>query len=488
MSDNHQNPVIVWFRQDLRLEDNPALNHALSLGVPVIPVYIWSPEEEGQWMLGRASKWWLHYSLKSLDQSLQKKGSRLIIQKGPAKKSLEKIINETGAKSLLWNRRYEPQVIQQDTTLKVYFEGLGVEANNFNSSLLFEPWTIKTKQGTPYKVFTPFWRECQKRGGPPVPQKLIGGFPKLSKWPKTLHVDDLKLLPKFNWDDGIRATWTPGEKAALKALDHFVDDAVNQYQTGRNHPGTLGTSRLSPHLHFGEISPRMIWHRLEGLSIRTTKGTSLKDIECFLTEIGWREFAYHLLFHFPHTVEKPLQEKFIGFPWRKNKQHLSVWQHGGTGYPIVDAGMRELWHTGWMHNRVRMIVASFLVKDLLIHWNEGAKWFWDTLVDADLASNTLGWQWTAGCGADAAPFFRIFNPTLQGERFDPEGTYIKQWIPELKSLPKKWIHKPHLAKKEILEKSGVILGENYPFPIIEHNIARDRALAIFKKLKIKGAA
>jgi deoxyribodipyrimidine photo-lyase len=403
---------IVWFRLDLRLADNPALEAAVKRGGPIVPVFIHAPEEERPWSPGGASNWWLHQSLKSLAASLWELGSQLIIRRGPTPEALHALVSETGATAVFWNRRYEPAVIARDTIVKDALRSDGVEVESFNAALLHEPWTIQNQSGKPFRVFTPFWRHClTKPAHPaplPVPRKIIA--PEQS--PKTLALAALELEPKINWAAGLKTKWQPGEVGAHAHLKRFLHAAHANYGDQRNRPDLIGTSRLSPHLHFGEISPRQIWSALQHHA-GAAGGTDWRASQ-FLTEVGWREFAHHLLYHFPQTPLLPLREDFNQFPWRKDAAFLAAWQKGGTGYPIVDAGMRELWATGWMHNRARMIVASFLVKDLLLSWTEGARWFWDTLVDADLAQNTLGWQWTAGCGADAAPYFRVFNPMSQG--------------------------------------------------------------------------
>ena len=469
---------IVWFRQDLRLEDNPALTAAVSKGGPVIPVYIWAPEEEEGWAPGSASKWWLHHSLQSLANELAHQGIRLTIRQGKSLGNLLEIIKLTGADTVFYNRRYEPLALKRDAEIKTELLKLGIQFIPSNASLLFEPWTIANQQGKPYQVFTSFWKQCLKTA---TPETLLEA-PSFSKQKDlkvpTLRLEDLKLLPSIHWEGGIKAAWMPGAKEALKILTNFKNHALTSYSEERNRPDHLGVSRLSPYLHFGEISPRMIWEALKNIKEEAAAG--------FIRQLGWREFAYHLLYHFPYTVEKPLRKEFENFPWSENQASLKAWQKGQTGFPIVDAGMRELWTTGWMHNRVRMITGSFLVKDLHLPWNEGASFFWDTLVDADLANNTLGWQWVAGCGADAAPFFRIFNPVAQGEKFDPEGNYVRKWVPELKNMPNKWIHKPWQAPELLLKSWGVNLGVNYPFPIVDHAQARSQALKNFATLKKSG--
>jgi deoxyribodipyrimidine photo-lyase len=476
-------PTILWLRHDLRLADNPALAAAIQRGGPVLPVFIGSPKEEGVWPPGGASAWWLHQSLAALDRNLREAGSRLVIRRGPALEALTALAKETGAIAVFWNRRYEPAILARDAKLQKALVADGFEAGSFNAALLYEPWTIQNQSRKPFQVFTPFWKHCLTKPDPtdplPAPKHLTAPATR----PKSLRLVELELEPKINWAGGLRTAWQPGEAGAAANLSRFLSRAFDDYDGQRNRPDMTGTSRLSPHLHFGEISPRQIWHALRRLAAKKGWPEAKWRTSQFLTEVGWREFAHHLLFHFPHTPGEPLRTAFKNFPWREDAPMLRAWQKGRTGYPIVDAGMRELWTTGWMHNRVRMIVASFLVKDLLLPWQEGARWFWDTLVDADLAQNTLGWQWSAGCGADAAPYFRIFNPTGQGERFDPAGDYVRRWCPELAKVPARWIHQPHAAPPEILRAAGVELGSTYPLPIIKHSAARGMALEAFARTR-----
>ena len=476
-------PSIHWFRLDLRLADNPALQTAIERGGAVVPVVIWSPDEEGDWPPGGASKWWLHQSLAALDDRLRKGGSRLIIRRGPALETLRALVKEIGAQAVFWNRRYEPAVMARDAKVQEALSADGLAVQTFNAALLHEPWTIQNQSGKPFQVFTPFWRNCLAQPDPVAPQPTPKHLPAPPKWPKSLTLGALELEPKLNWAEGFRAAWQPGNAGACASLNRFLAQAFDDYSEQRNRPDVTSTSRLSPHLHFGEISPRQVWHGLKQMAVKRGLPVVSWRGSQFLAELGWREFAHHLLFHFPHTPTEPLRLPFKNFRWRQDAAWLRAWQKGGTGYPIVDAGMRELWTTGWMHNRVRMIVASFLVKDLLISWQEGARWFWDTLVDADLAQNTLGWQWTAGCGADAAPYFRVFNPTTQGEKFDPQGGYVRRWCPELAKLPADWIHQPHKAPSEILRAAGVELDCNYSQPIINHAIAREVALEAYGRIK-----
>jgi deoxyribodipyrimidine photo-lyase len=411
--------TIVWFRQDLRLRDNPALHAAVATGDPVIPVYIWSPEEEGEWAPGAASRWWLHHSLAALTQEIERRGSQLVLANGDALSVLQKLAAKTGATAVHWNKRYEPAAVEQSRMVSKGLERGGTRTSQFNGSLLCDPTQFLNKAGKPYRVYTAFQRGLRRVLDPgpvlPVPRTLR----EPRRWPRSKPLKSLGLLPKIKWYETIAATWRPGEQGAQATLKRFLRKPADDYRHARNIPALKGTSALSPHLHFGEIGPRQIWHALG------PRGRN----SVFLGEIIWREFAYHLLHHFPQTPTQPLHEEFAQFPWRQNSTMLRAWQRGMTGIPLVDAGMRELWATGWMHNRVRMVVASFLVKNLLIGWQDGARWFWDTLVDADLANNTLNWQWSAGCGADAAPYFRIFNAQTQAKRFDPENNYIRKWIP-----------------------------------------------------------
>lgn len=480
---NKSSASILWLRLNLRLADNPALLAAVQSGGAVVPVYIHAPEEEAPWSPGGASDWWLHQSLAALDAQLRAAGSQLVIRRGVALAELRRLAKEMGATRVFWNRRYEPAVIERDKLVKESLRAEGVEAESFNAALLHEPWTIQNQSGKPFQVFTPFWRHCLAKPDPAEPLPSPKRITPPAQLPKTLALDDLQLEPRIKWAEGFRAAWQPGEAGAAAALKQFLSRSFENYSEQRNRPDVVGTSRLSPYLHFGELSPRQVWHDLKTLAAKRNLPIEAWRSSQFLAEVGWREFAHHLLYHFPHTPTEPLRADFKKFPWRTDAAWLNAWQKGRTGYPIVDAGMRELWTTGWMHNRVRMIVASFLVKDLLIDWQEGARWFWDTLVDADLAQNTLGWQWTAGCGADAAPYFRVFNPVSQGEKFDPNGDYVRRWCPELAKLPTEWIHQPDKAPPQTLRVAGIQLGRTYPQPIVSHAIAREVALEAFARIK-----
>jgi len=448
--------TILWLRHDLRLDDNPAFAAAATRGA-VVPVFIWAPAEEAPWEPGAASRWWLHQSLEKLTAAFAKAGAPLVIRRGPSLAALEALAKETGATHVVWNRRYEPAVIKRDTAIKKALAAKGLEVESFNGALLYEPMHVATKEGRPYQVFTPFWRSLLARDEPAAPVAAPKKISTVGKAPQSLSIESLGLLPAIDWAATMRETWTPGEAGAAKRMERFLARGLTGYGTERDRPDHDGTSAISPHLHFGEISPRRLWHAVREAVGGTPAAKIAGSPEVYLRELGWREFANHLLYHFPHTTDAPLRADYARFPWANDPVGLRAWQRGRTGFPIVDAGMRQLWATGWMHNRVRMIVASFLVKDLRISWLEGAKWFWDTLVDADLAANTLGWQWAAGCGADAAPYFRIFNPTSQAEKFDPDEAYVRQW-------------------------AGAQAAD-YPEPIVDHAEARKLALAALKTLK-----
>lgn len=472
--------VIIWFRQDLRIDDNPALFHAVKTGLNVIPLYIWSPETEGHWAMGSASKVWLHYSLIQLDQDLEKSGSGLVVLRGNPLDILLHLISHHQVKAVFWNRRYEPSIIKRDSVIKKQLRQCDIAVNSFNASLLYEPHSISNKQGQPYKVYTAFWNATQALPEPDPPLPNIRKIVSEKTLPNSLAVEQLELLPSIQWYDGIKDHWTPGTKHAKQYLKTFLNTMIGDYQQKRDFPAERGISSLSPYLHFGEISPHRVWSSVK----QASQGRAIsQSATVYLKQLIWREFAHHLLFHFPNTDRKPLREEFNRFPWKKSKSLLRAWQSAETGYPIVDAGMRELWTTGWMHNRVRMIVASFLIKDCLIHWLEGSKWFWDTLTDADLANNSMGWQWVAGSGADAAPYFRIFNPVTQGERFDPDGEYIRKWLPELTDCPDQFIHKPWQATSMDLQLANIKLGQTYPQPVLDHAQARKTALDALKQMK-----
>jgi deoxyribodipyrimidine photo-lyase len=450
-------------------------------------VFIWAPEEEGTWRPDAASRWWLNRSLAALSTELERRGSRLIIRCGSTGTALNDLLTESGASAVFWNRCYEPAAVARDRELKSQLRERGIAAESFNGNLLFEPWKIQNSTGEPFRVFTPFWRVCLTKSVVPPSNDAPKKLRPQDNWPRSLDLSELGLEPAVDWARGLRETWQPGESGAKSQLKRFREEAIGEYPVGRDKPGVVGTSRLSPHLHFGEISPGQIWRAVRGMMSGGSIGGHAA-CEAYLRQIGWREFAYQMLYHHPESQEQSLRSDFSAFPWKTDPKTLRAWTQGKTGYPIVDAGMRELWHTGWMHNRVRMVVASFLVKHLLIGWQEGAAWFWDTLVDADLANNTMGWQWVAGCGADAAPYFRIFNPVIQGEKFDPAGDYVRHWVPELARLPAAWIYKPWKAPYSVLLDAGVKLGSTYPSPIVTHEVARERALAALAGIRKKGQA
>ena len=468
---------IMWFRQDLRLNDNPALIEANNSGFKILPVYILDDVNSSNWKIGSASRWWLNESLKKLNDSLN---NNLCFMNGDSIKCLSNLINTYNVKSVYFNKCYEPWRIQIDEKIINFLSSKGIKTFLLNGSLLFEPESAMKEDGTPYKVFTPFYRKgcLQNSPEPRIPLEV----PKNIKFLKheELHLEELELLPKKNWYKNFKDDWSPGENGAREKLNQFLQLGINDYKDGRNFPSKKNVSRLSPHLHHGEISPNTVWYEVKE---KAESMDSYRDADHYLSELGWREFSYNLLNFFPYLPKENLQEKFDNFPWEENNELLIKWQKGETGYPIVDAGMRELWITGYLHNRVRMIVGSFLVKNLLLHWHHGQEWFWETLVDADLANNSASWQWVSGSGADAAPYFRIFNPVTQGEKFDPNGDYIKHYIPELKNLNGKFLYAPWKAPTSVLQAAGIELGKNYPNPIVDLKLSREKALAAFEKLK-----
>jgi len=477
--------TIVWFRHDLRLGDHGALHAAIERGAPVLALYVWAPQEEGEWAPASAARYWLHRSLERLAADLGAAGSRLLLRRGATGPCLRALAAETGADAVYWNRRYEPAVAARDRRLARELREAGLIARDFPGALLVEPAAARTGAGGPFQVFTPFWKHCASLPDPPAPLPAPRVLPAPARWPRSDALAKLALAPRIDWAGGIRNAWESGEQGAHVALERFVDEALEHYEGRRDRPDLDGVSRLSPYLHSGEISPALLWHRLrhaEGSRGRLSPGPGAA---AWLRQLYWREFAAHLLHHFPATPEAPLRAQFERFAWREDAPGLRAWQRGETGYPIVDAGMRQLWQIGWMHNRVRMVAASFLVKDLLVHWREGARWFWDTLVDADLANNTLGWQWVAGCGADAAPYFRVFNPVTQARRFDPHGCYVHRWLPELRDLPAPLVHEPWRARAADLAAARITLGRTYPRPIVDHDRARRRALDAYARIKTR---
>jgi deoxyribodipyrimidine photo-lyase len=475
-------PIIIWFRQDLRLSDNPALHEAYDAGHPIIPLYILDDKNAEEWKMGAASRVWLHHALDALNKDLSE---HLVIEKGDATEIIPDLINKTGAQGIYWNRCYEPWRIKRDENIKSFIKDNmdDVEVKSFQGSLLWEPWTISTQGGTPYKVFTPFYKKgCLQSDDPrkplPRPERLTyANTDNLS-----LKLEELDLLPKDegDWPKELSSQWTISEEGANKRLQDFIDDGLDNYKTGRNHPAWNNVSKLSPYLHWGQISPNTAWYQAKEKATHPTG----KDLEHFLSELGWREFSYNLLYHFPKITWENLNEKFNDFPWSaQESEDLERWRRGQTGYPIVDAGMRQLYQTGYMHNRLRMIVGSFLVKNMLVHWHKGEEWFWNCLFDADLASNSASWQWIAGCGADAAPYFRIFNPILQSKKFDENGEFIRKYVPELKDLKDNDIHAPWEAPEGVLKAAGVELGKTYPKPMMDHSDARDKAMEAYQSTK-----
>ncbi|BCB19942.1 deoxyribodipyrimidine photo-lyase [Bosea sp. ANAM02] len=478
--------ALHWFRNDLRLADNPALAAATEAG-PVLCLYILDTSPDRR-PIGGASRWWLSRSLAVLDDALARKGGRLVVMAGDPALLLPRIVAEAGIKLVTWNRRYEAAEIALDRKLKEALTADGITVRSFNSHLLNEPWQITTKTGQPMKVFTPYWRAARQKGDPCAPTpapRAISALPLPdSIKPLAVSLGDLGLEPtKPDWAGGLREAWAPGEAGAATRLDEFIGSGLAGYAEARDRPDRAATSRLSPHLHFGEIGPRQVWHALQHARAAGEAAGSERDAEKFLSEIGWREFSHHLLFHNPELATRNYDSRFDAFPWEPDHKALRRWQRGQTGIPLVDAGMRELWTTGWMHNRVRMVVASFLIKHLLQDWRAGEAWFWDTLVDADAANNAASWQWVAGSGADASPYFRIFNPVTQGETHDPKGAYVRQWVPELAGLSDKDIHQPWKASEKALREAGIRIGETYPAPLIDLAFGRQRALDAFATIR-----
>jgi deoxyribodipyrimidine photo-lyase len=437
-------PIIIWYRRDLRIIDHGALRLAAESDRPVVPVYIADPKTRS-WADGAASRWWLHHSLARLASGLAELGAPLVIRRGEPELELAAVCAETGADEVRWHRLYEPDARDTEDAVEAALHERGIRTERHSGALLHEPAALLKQDGTPYRVFTPFWRALSAGLAPPRPQPAPMRLVPPARQAASLHLDQLALAPAQPWHAGLADSWTPGEHGALRCLERFAP-RVEGYPEARDTPASDGVSRLSPHLHFGEVTPAQVWYAVQGA-------------DAYIRQLGWREFAHSILFHFPHTTDAPMDPRFRDFPWRDDHEHLlAAWKSGHTGYPLVDAGMRELWHTGWMHNRVRMVAASLLVKNLRIPWQVGARWFWDTLVDADLANNTMGWQWVAGCGVDAAPFFRVFNPARQQERFDPAETYIRRWLPE-------W-------------GTG-----DYPAPVVDFRASRDAALEALKRMK-----
>lgn len=467
--------ALVWFRNDLRLDDNDAVLWALDNGYIILPYFHYDKSDD-HWAAGGATKWWLHHALKDFANQIHDLGGTLILGDSatPAGLELTNTIKKYAVSTVLWNRSYEPAHINRDSLIKASLKEQGLHVQSFNSNLLFEPTKVATKSGTPFKVFTPFWKSLREEKispAPPLDKKAL-------KWvtASSATLESYDLLPKITWDTGMQSSWAPSRKGALDKITSFLPQKAALYPEHRDRPDLEGTSKLSPYLHFGQIGPRELL-----ISLRAKANPLIEN--GITRQLFWREFANHLLYHFPHTPTQPLYEKYANFPWDENEAFLTAWQEGKTGYPIVDAAMRELWHTGWMHNRARMIVGSVLVKHLLQPWQAGASWFWDTLVDANLANNTFGWQWIGGCGADGAPYFRVFNPITQGQKFDKTGEYVRKWCPELAKVPLKYLHCPFDAPPLELAAAGVTLGQNYPYPVVDHATGRKRALGAFQKFK-----
>jgi deoxyribodipyrimidine photo-lyase len=474
-------PALLWLREDLRFDDNPAMRAAAETGRDVICLYVLDEHTPSEHAMGAAQRWWLHHSLRAFQDDLAKRGGALILRRGDARTVVPDLAQKVGAEHVFWNRRYMDFQTEADSEIKQTLKDDDREVTSCNGRLLFEPWEISTKSDDPYKVYTPYWRSLRERDV----RATVARVDKLTApddLPPSDELEDWDLLPtKPNWASDFEPVWTPGERGARERFRTWLGEDAASYEDCRNRPDVDGTSRLSPHLHFGEISPVHVWHDIKAAM---ADGAIPEDQgRTFLSEIAWREFSYQLLYYNPQMLEKPLHEKFAGFEWDQDRDSLDAWQKGQTGYPIVDAGMRQLWQEGWMHNRVRMITASFLVKDLLIDWRRGMAWFWDTLVDADPANNTTSWQWVAGCGADASPFFRIFNPTTQAKKFDPDGAYIRKYVPELAKLPTKHIHDPANAPDDVLESAGIKLGDDYPRPIVDHGERRNEALSRYNDIK-----
>ena len=494
MSDsNAETTAVVWFRHDLRLADNPALHAAAEEFDAVVPVFVWTPDEEGNWPPGGAHRWWLHHSLKALADDLDSRSSRLILRAGPALDELQAVLHATGADAVYWNKRHEPAIFERDRDVAQALRADDTTFAVYESTLLHDPDRIQTTSGGPYHVFTPFWNKFRQEVEVPLPldRPRLGERKAPSNWPASADLSELKLTPEaqdgVNWAEGFTDVWAtrqpgraPGEQGAHQRLEHFLENGLASYDDDRDRPDLDGSSLMSPRLHHGEISPRQIWHAVQE---KSGGGPLSDDEESFLSEIAWREFSYHLLHHYGDLPTEVMRDKFENFKWRSAPKRLEKWKRGQTGYPIVDAAMRQLWGIGWMHNRLRMTVASFLTKDLLVGWQDGERHFWDTLVGGDLANNSMGWQWAAGCGPDAQPFFRIFNPVTQGEKYDPNGDFVRRWVPELAALPTEHLHAPWNAPEEVLEAAGVTLGRDYPEPMVDHSKARDRALEEYNKIK-----
>ena len=473
--------VLIWLERDLRLGDNPVLDAARREFDRLLPVFLWNNALATE--TGAAARWWLHHSLAALERRLAAAGSRLLIQHGEPAPALVVLAQQSGARSVWWNDRTEPGAAARADQVRAVLEAQGIATRVFTPDLLHAPDTLRAGTGHPYRVFTAFWRASLREATAPPPLPTPHRLPPVPEQLDSVPLESLRLRPPTPWDTGLAETWQPGEREAMRRLRAFSQTGLAHYPERRERPAETGTSRLSPHLHFGEVSPRQVVHAVRGAVEKTETPGVHTGADAFVRQLYWREFAHYLLHNNPKSPEHPLDRRFEQFPWRDDPEALSAWRRGETGIPLVDAGMRELWHTGWMHNRVRMVVASFLTKNLLIPWQKGAAWFLDTLVDADLANNTLGWQWTAGCGADAAPFFRVFNPVAQAQRYDPNGAYLRRWLPELAGLPSRWLPQPWSAPESVARGAGIRLGETYPHPIVDLQMSRERALRAFERMR-----
>ena len=494
--------TLLWFRRDLRLGDNPALleaeTGARAARGPLLPVYVWEPRERRAWAPGGAARWWLWHSLRSLAGDLDEAGSRLLVERGDPVATVAALARSTRTAAVVWAEGLEPDELANDAALEAALRAASVEAVIVPQvNLLADPLSVRTKDGSPFRLFTPFWRARLRAGDPDEPAPAPAKLPPAPRAPHGVSLEELRSQAVRPWAAGFADLWRPGECGGQARLEAFLAAALADYAADRDRPDLDGSSRLSPHLHWGEVTARQAWHavadvlREAGAEVEAAVGPSARDEEqapglrrsagAFLRQLGWREFGHHLLAAYPHTAVAPLHERFAAFPWLDDPAGLEAWRRGRTGYPIVDAAMRSLWAQGWMHNRARLLAGSFLVKDLLQPWQEGARWFWDALVDADLANNTLGWQWVGGCGADAAPYFRVFNPVTQALRFDPDAAYVRRWVPELGGLPAEWAQAPWRATPEALARAGVVLGETYPAPLVDHGEARRRALAAYRR-------
>ncbi|MBA8821623.1 deoxyribodipyrimidine photolyase [Ochrobactrum sp. P6BS-III] len=449
--------ALVWLRNDLRLADNPALHAASKLGGAVTALFVHETNPQLR-APGGAVRWWLEQSLNLLEKSLNERNVELIVADGEALNIIEQLIEENGFDTIFWNRRYAPQEREVDALIKSILKDKGLHVMSFAGNLLVEPWEIKTGNGSSYQVFTPYAKSLRRHGvSKPLPSQ-----DRLVELSTVKHKPKRQIYKEAIWSRKMSGLWQIGEAAAIDQLYHFFDATIRNYAGDRDRPDLEGTSKLSPHLRFGEMSPRQAWHAT--LSLMDQDQSTQAGGEKFLSELIWRDFHYHQLYYRPDIAENDMRDTLADIRWHNDSEMFDVWKTGKTGIPLIDAGMRQLWATGWMHNRVRMLVASVLSKNMQIDWREGEKWFWDTLVDADIASNPGSWQWVAGCGMDAAPYFRVFNPVLQGDKFDTHGVYVRKWVPEIAALPDRWIHKPFAAPEAVLREAGIVLGKTYPLP------------------------